>query len=145
MSIHYHETKAAAVMEAILNLILSVALVIIIPVWEFKMVGVAIGTLAANLFRTSQYAIYIEKHVIQRGSYVFILKILWTLFNMALAVVLCRTFVGINIDSWLSWVGYSVLVGAFCFVIVLLSASIFYRKDMIVASQVFISMLKRRK
>ena len=53
---HYKQTKKGAYLEAIINLTTSIVLVNIIGI-----AGVAIGTLLANIFRSFQYAVYIDK------------------------------------------------------------------------------------
>ena len=50
----YEETKKGAAIEAILNLAISFGLV-----WVIGLPGVIIGTLVANLFRTTQYILFL--------------------------------------------------------------------------------------
>ena len=76
---HYKQTKNGAYAEAAINLIVSVILVQFLGI-----VGVAIGTLIANIFRTCQYAIYIDNHLVSRGKIEFIKRIAWSLFNMVI-------------------------------------------------------------
>ncbi|MCR5796693.1 MAG: sugar isomerase [Eubacterium sp.] len=128
---HYRQTKSAAVWEASINLTLSVLLVIAIPVQEYKMVGVAFGTLVANLFRTVQYAVYIDSNIFSRGKHVFALKIGWTLLNMIIIVFSSRVFLNrLSINSWTTWLICSACIGIFSIVVTLLSATVFYRNDL---------------
>ena len=123
---HYKQTRNGAIAEAIINIVLSVVLVQFIGI-----IGVAVGTLVANIFRSLQYAIYIDNHVIKRGKWVFISKILWALANISLICLLLNVL--IERFAWESW-GHWILCGfvtAICsFAITLVSSLVFYRKDL---------------
>ena len=110
---HYKETRNAAIMEATLNLLISVVLVNIIG-----LEGVAIGTLVANLYRTVSYALYIDNNVVKRGRSLVFKKIIWTFSCMAIIVI--PSFIvlrKIGIASWVQWVGISVVVGVWWFLL----------------------------
>lgn len=59
---HYKQTQLSAILEAVINIIVSVVLVS-----KFGLVGVAIGTLAAMIFRTTYLAIYLTKNILYRN------------------------------------------------------------------------------
>ena len=69
---HYKETKNGAYFEAFLNVITSIILVNFIGI-----VGTSIGTLLANVFRTYQYAFYIDNKIAHRGKKIIIKRNLW--------------------------------------------------------------------
>ena len=122
----YKETKPAAIAEAVMNIVISVVLVNIIGI-----VGVAIGTLVANLYRTFQYAFYIDKNIVKRGKRVCLLKFAWMLFNMALIIVPGYLVIqNLNINSWLMWALVSIACVVYGLAVVLISSAIFYRRDM---------------
>lgn len=58
----FKETRVAAYGEAIINIIVSVVLVI-----KLGLVGVAIGTVLATLFRFVWYVFYLSKHILHRS------------------------------------------------------------------------------
>ncbi len=123
---HYKETKPAAIIEAVMNIVISVVLVQFIGI-----VGVAVGTLVANIYRSYQYAFYIDKNIVKRGKRVFILKSIWALFNMALICVPALLIIqNITINSWMKWVGAAIVVSLYGIIVWLVSSLIFYRKDM---------------
>lgn len=137
---HYKETRNAAIMEATLNLLISVVLVNIIG-----LEGVAIGTLVANLYRTVSYALYIDNNVVKRGRSLVFKKIIWTFSCMAIIVI--PSFIvlrKIGIASWVQWVGISVVVGVYACVVVLIAALIFYKEDLKYAICVIKSMISRK-
>ena len=137
---HYKETRNAAITEAVINLGVSVVLVNIIG-----LVGVAIGTLAANLYRTFHYAIYIEKHVVVRGKYVFIKKFLWTMLNMVCIVVPSRIVVQqLSIASWSQWVLVSCGVCIYACSVLFVMSMLFYREDLKYAVNVAMRMFLKK-
>ena len=137
---HYKETRNAAIIEAVINLVISVTLVNLIG-----MVGVAIGTLAANLYRTIHYGIYIDNHIVSRGKHIFLFKLLWTLMNMTLIVVPAYLIVSrFSISNWWEWLLFSTIVGIYACTVVLVSAWLFYRKDLQYAFHVAKAMIRRK-
>lgn len=113
---HYKETQWSAIVEAIINIVVSLALVI-----QFGLVGVAIGTLIAMLYRTLYFVIYLSKHILYRPVFYFvknisvdaiisILSILcfnvikhpvlnyWELFILAIEVSLLCGMIGVIIN-----------------------------------------------
>ena len=122
---HYRQTKRAAITEAALNLSLSVILVNLIG-----MVGVAIGTLAANLYRTIHYACYIDNHITKRGKKVFASRMLWALMNIAVTSIPAYQYANAqHIDGWLNWCTFAMCVFLINIIVVVLSSLIFFRKD----------------
>ncbi len=59
---HFKETRIGAWVEAIVNIVLSVILVI-----NFGIVGVAIGTLVAMIIRTVEFVYHANKHILKRN------------------------------------------------------------------------------
>ncbi len=136
---HYKQTKSAAFWEAGINIGLSVLLVNLIG-----MTGVAVGTLAANLYRTLQYAVYIDKHIIHRGKGVFIKKMLWAFFNIAVITVPAYPIVQrYSFDGWWSWLALAagVFVLSTCYSV--LSALLFFRKDFFSACKILLGIAKK--
>lgn len=60
---YFRQTQVAAYGEAIINIVLSITLV-----HRFGLIGVAIGTLVAAIFRFSYYAIYLRTHIFNRPA-----------------------------------------------------------------------------
>lgn len=129
---HYKQTKSAAIWEAVINLGISVILVNLIG-----MVGVAIGTLAANLYRTVMFAVYIDDNVIHRGKSVFIKKILWSFLNILIITVPLYQFTqNYIISGWLTWMIYAAVVFILSVCAVVLSSLLFYRAELINAFKI---------
>ena len=132
---HYKQTKKGAYFEAGINLVVSVVLVQFMGI-----VGVAVGTLAANLFRTIQYAVYIDNHIVKRGKMIFVTRILWTLGNSAAIYFAANRLVEqYAYKGWIPWILAACAVTAFSTALSLVSSMIFYRKDL----KGCVNMLKR--
>lgn len=58
---HYKQTQWSAIIEAGINVVVSVILV-----FKFSLIGVAIGTLAAMAYRTVYLALYLRKNILYR-------------------------------------------------------------------------------
>ncbi len=58
---HFKQTKKGAYTEAIINIVLSIILVNFMGI-----LGAAIATFVAMLYRTVQYAVYLSKNILQR-------------------------------------------------------------------------------
>lgn len=101
---HYKQTQKSAVIEMLINLIVSIVLVI-----RFDIIGVAAGTLIAMLYRTAYFVRYISKNIIFLESSYF-LKMCFT-DAVIVAVVLIETrFMTFQADNFAEWA-----VAAGCF------------------------------
>lgn len=58
---HYKQTQASAIIEAVINVAVSVVLV-----FKFGLVGVAVGTFAAMAYRTVYLVCYLSKNILYR-------------------------------------------------------------------------------
>lgn len=123
---HYKETKNGAYFEAILNIVSSVVLVQFIGI-----LGTAIGTLLANVFRTLQYSTYVSDYLVKRDKSIVLKRIIWIGLNVVVADLLCANFVEAYAgNSWLTWVisGFGCVIIS-C-VICLITSLVFYRNDL---------------
>ena len=74
----YKETRMAAYGEAAINIITSILLVI-----RYGLVGVAIGTVLATMFRFSYFAIYLSRHVLHRRIILWIKRMIINCISFA--------------------------------------------------------------
>ncbi len=135
---HYRETQWSAIIEAALNVVISVALVL-----RFGLVGVAIGTLAAMLYRTVYLAWYLRRHILNRPFRHFVKHLLVDLASAALAVLtvyLLPSFYTLHAVNYLSWFVLALKVGFTCLLEALLLNLVVYRRDL----TAFLRILKRR-
>ena len=120
---HFKQTRNSAVIEAFLNLSISIVMVIC-----WGLVGVAIGTLISSAYRTVYLMIYAWKHILNRACYSCIKRIGCCLLEFTLIYTLVRCFVNMPVTGYASWFVYAGIVGFLSFVVVLLCSVIFDRK-----------------
>ena len=140
---HYKQTRNDALVEAGINIVTSVVLTYI-----FGIIGVAIGTLIANVFRTLRLAIYMQGNILNRPFRKLLMTMLWVASNVTIVCVIsqfiCRV---IAINSWLTWGMAGVACGGTALIVTLVSAWIFYREQLqemvVIAKRLLIKVKKR--
>lgn len=121
---HFKQTRNGAIAEAIINIVISIALVI-----KLGLVGVAIGSLCAMVFRTCQYAIYMSKNIVNRDISYFIKHILISLCIMAVTYLISKLYIP-AIDSWFKWILYAIITTLITTSLTLITDFVFYRNDL---------------
>lgn len=138
----YRETKNGAMIEALLNLVVSIVLINIIGVE-----GVILGTLAANLFRTCQFALFVSKHMIDRSMKEVVLRFIWLVLTSAFTVTV-SLFIKKSVTfsaGWGGWIAEGFAVFGVASVVTLVSSLVFYRDDLRIIINVMTRMLKRKR
>lgn len=121
---HFKQTRNGAFMEAILNIIISIACV-----FQFGIVGVAIGTLAANLFRTVQYVFYMSRNVLIRKITPFVKHTIIFLAILLITNVIARTCFNVNAQDVFSWIVASFETTLVSLSLTIITDIIFYNED----------------
>ena len=119
---HYKETQNAAFIEAIINVVLSVILV-----YNFGLIGVAIGTFAAMSYRVVYLIFYLSKHILCRKWTVALKYIIVD----SISIILTKLFTGfINLEhiSYLWWIIMAIQIFGICTLITLLVNFCFFGK-----------------
>ena len=119
----YKETRNGAFLESALNFFVSLA-----AIYKYGLIGVVLGTMAANIFRTIQYAFYLSKKLLNRSIGVFIRKCIWTLLNISITLAVHSVLLNLPVVSWSEWIVAGLLTAVLACGLVLLSAFIFYRQ-----------------
>lgn len=136
---HYEQTKNGAIAEAAINVSISVILV------QFcGIVGVAVGTLIANMFRTFQYALYIEKKVIHRGRFAFIYKIIIALLSLTVINLISYFPCQYASESWLNWCVCGCIVMAISLIVTTIVSFVIFRKDTMILFKLVKGIIKNR-
>lgn len=121
---HFRETRRGAVIEALVNIILSVILV-----WNFELVGAAIGTLVATLIRSIEFIYHTNKFILKRNILESAKKIAILVLE-TLAIVLIVHFIPVpEMDSYLSWIIYAIEVLAVAVIVVLPANYLLFKDD----------------
>lgn len=121
----FKQTRIAAYGEAVINIVLSLILV-----QKLSLVGVAIGTVAAVMFRYVYYAVYLSKNIFNRNILLFLKRLTINSVSVASVYGIGRIVLNaFSIYDYISWLGAAVAIFIVSFVCVSLSTFVFYKKD----------------
>lgn len=132
---HYKQTQSSAIIEALINIVLSIVLVI-----KFGLVGVAIGTLAAMSYRTVYFAFYLRKNILKRSLKHFFQHIVVDAVCVCLSIV-STYWITMAKVTYSSWIVLAIKISVVCFVIIFTVNLLVYYKQM---RQLFVFLRKRR-
>jgi O-antigen/teichoic acid export membrane protein len=121
---HFKQTKKIVISEAIINLLISLALVN-----KLGMIGVAIGTFLASMCRAYFCARYIDHELLKKKNYRFWFKMLVSVIEGGIVVGI---FILLNVQGqtdWLHWVIKAVITTFTAGAVVLLIDLLFFRDD----------------
>jgi O-antigen/teichoic acid export membrane protein len=122
---HFKETQASAIIEAAMNVVISIALV-----YNYGLIGVAIGTLVSMLYRTTYLAFYLSKHILNRSFKHYLLH--WA---VDLIVILSGYFstrwITLGEETYGSWIVMAIKVGTIILIESTIINLVFYRQTCI--------------
>ena len=139
---HYRQTQASAIIEALINIVLSVVLVI-----RFGLVGVAIGTLAAMAYRTVYLVFYLRRFILRRSVYCFVKHVLVNVLSVALVLLVttvCSSFFALSALTYPAWITLAVKVGLVTVLSVLIVNLVAYRSETLAGIRSVLQRLRRR-
>lgn len=131
---HYKETQFSAIIEVIINVVFSLILVI-----NFGLIGVAIGTLIAMIYRTIYLVFYLRENILCRPAKSFFKNICVDIVFAALVLLIYRQ-IHMDVANYYEWFILAVIVMMICTIVGLITNMIFYRKEFLNA---FKAMKKR--
>ena len=123
---HFRQTRNGAIVEVVINIVLSVILV-----QFFGLVGVALGSLCAMLFRTVQMSLYASNHIVKRSFMVFVRKLVLSLATAAIIIALASLLPEMAEVSYLSWILHALPVFGIALGVTGLFAVLFYREELV--------------
>ena len=107
---HFKQTQLSAIIEMIINIIVSVVLV-----KGWGLIGVAIGTLAAMTYRTIYFVLYLHKNILNYNLLNFMKHIGIDLLQVTICLAVGKLFnFHMHDNTWLSWLLYAVVTGFTC-------------------------------
>lgn len=131
---HFKQTRMAAYGEAVINISLSIILVI-----KFDLVGVAIGTVIAILFRFVFYAVYLSKNIFYRDIKLFVKRMIVNMLNMSIILLIGKYLVlQFRIDSYFHWAMVGCIIFPLAILITVIFNALFYREDLCLILRRFI-------
>lgn len=137
---HFKQTRNGAFMEAFINIFLSFLLV---NFWGI--VGVAIGTLCAMLFRTIQYAVYLTKHILERSIWIFIKRFVISSVTVFLIIITVNLLPIRNADSYVTWIMQGIIVGIIACIVTFAMNAVFYFENIKGIKAIFKKLLPKPK
>ncbi|MGN0313594.1 MAG: lipopolysaccharide biosynthesis protein [Fusicatenibacter sp.] len=102
---HFRQTNRICYLEAAVNIVLSVILV-----YQFGIVGVAIGTLTAMLVRTFHHVYYLSKQILYRPIRKFVKGLLLCVLSVLLITTIVNTCFPVHAKNYLIWILYAIPV-----------------------------------
>lgn len=96
---HFKQTRNGAFFEAGLNIVVSLTLVS-----KFGLVGVAVGTLAATVFRTYQYYIYVSRNLIKRSIWILIKRLILSLLDFVIVITAYNLLFSTTPENYYQWI-----------------------------------------
>jgi len=113
---HFKETRSRAVLEAAINITVSLALV-----WKYGMNGVLMGTMCSYGYRSIDVILYNRKYLVRGSGAVTFRRIVRNLLVSSLVLAGCLMFVPQSMDSFITWAVYALItamISAVCLVAV---------------------------
>lgn len=136
---HFKQTRNGAIAEAVLNITISIIFVI-----KFGLIGVAVGTLVATVFRSFQYAIYLSRNIVKRNIFIFIFHIVINAVVAALTYLITYFFYTFDTPNFLWWAIKSALVLVTASAVSFVLHFIFYKKDIALLLKKLIKAIKHK-
>lgn len=121
---HFKETRKGAWVEAIVNIVVSIALV-----WKFGIVGVAVGTLIAMVIRTIEFMYHTNKYILERNHKNSIIRVCVVAIQTIMVALICCVLPKIDMKSYMNLFVYACIVGITSLVVVLPINLIVYKED----------------
>lgn len=118
---HYRQTQVASLIEAGLNLVISMACV-----FRFGLVGVAVGTIIATMFFVIYEVVYFSKNIVFISAKHFIKQFLVDFLGAGISIAIA-THIEVFHNTIISWVLQACIVFGICFCVYLLLQILFYR------------------
>ena len=136
----YKETRNGAIVEAGLNLVIS-----FVGVFKLGLVGVTLGTVVANLFRTIQYATYASKELVARSYWKLVKRTIWLLGNWGISYIVIKLLLKtISINSWIYWIICAAASFVISGIVTFITSILAYRDDFLASRSLLTEMIRKR-
>ncbi len=122
---HFKQVSKFAVVEAMLNILISVILVS-----QFGLIGVAIGTLLAMIYRAIAHIYYISKNIIYRPISVSLRNMTLNFVCILLISAVSFLIVPESISSYYSWIVSAIKVGIISVIIIGIKSYVFNKNEL---------------
>lgn len=103
---HYKETRYQAILEAVINLVVSLSLV-----WKFGISGVLFGTVCSYGYRSCEMFLYNNRHLLKGTIKTSFIRILRNLIAVAVLIAAGLWIIPQTMDSFVTWFIYAMGMG----------------------------------
>ena len=103
---HYKETRYQAVLEAVINIAVSLALV-----WNMGMTGVLLGTVCSYGYRSFEIILYTNRHLIPGTAKHAFIRIIRNLMATLVLIVAGIWLIPQDMNSFVHWILYAIIAG----------------------------------
>lgn len=121
---HFKQTKKYAFIEATVNTVVSIALVI-----KFDLIGVVIGTIVAIIYRVIAFSYYSDKHITKRSFLNTLGRFAVTGLTILVVFLICNFFMPTTMSSYIEWIKYAIPVTAIATIITTVLNVLFYKNE----------------
>ena len=118
----FKETKVISIIEAVINIFVSIILVNI-----YGIVGVAVGTVIAMMWRTIAYSYYVHKNILDSLRFNLVKYLLFSFVSGFLSFIIYHLFFSSQATDYISFVGHGIIVVIIVLIIQLIISLLFYR------------------
>ena len=129
---HYKQTQKSAMIEMLINIVLSIVLV-----FKYGLIGVAIGTIAAIIYRTLYFVYYLSRNIMKRSIKPFIVHIAVDVIFILVAVFASRV-ISTEPETYSQWMIVAIQKSVIVFVVGLIINVLFFKSDYIYILNKFI-------
>ena len=121
---HFKETRKGAWIEAISNIIISIVLV-----WNFGIVGVAIGTLVAMSIRTIEFMYHTSKYILDRSIWYAFKRLAVIATEVIIVAIIVNVIPNIEVTNYLNCIIQAIIVAVISSMVVISINCIVYREN----------------
>lgn len=136
---HFKETRKGALIEAISNIVISIAMV-----KRYGIIGVALGTVVAMTIRTLDLVIHANKEILHRSISITLKKILLLAFLVVISSIIHNYVPVLKNTTYLNWICNAIICLSVTSIITVIFNLIFYKRDLLkILSILKIALLKK--
>ena len=122
---HFKQTKKYSIIEAILNISVSIILVI-----KYGLIGVAIGTFISAIYKTIMLSNYMSKNIVKRSIWVTYKRCIVSACDFVLIFILYQLIdIPVRIN-WFNWCIHGLLVSIIALGVIMFSSFVLYKSDL---------------
>lgn len=121
---NFKSVSKYAYIEAIINIVVSLSLV-----WRYGLVGIAIGTAIAMLYRMIMQAVFASKEVLHRPIRKFFKEIVVYGVTIAIICMVSNLLFVVQCKTYFDWIIVALKTGCFTVIITLVVSVVFFNTD----------------